>query len=300
MAEDSDSLRSEDADQRWRRALERQPELRKLTGASKRSRDDVQAAADRLGLHASTLYRLLRRFAVDQTAEAITGEPRGWRPGRSRLPASIETLIDAAIRDFFLTKQAPSPAALHREIELRCRAAGLATPAVSTVRRRLRKLSRKAIAGRREGRQAAEAQTMRPGALLVDRPNALWQIDHSPADVVIVDVETRAPIGRPWITLVIDVASRAIAGLHVSLEDPSVTSVGMALRHAILDKTRPKPCESAASRRIGQGSACRTASTATTVPIFAARRSSVLAPIWASRPTIGRWARRATAAISNA
>lgn len=127
-------------------------------------------------------------------------------------------------------------AALHREIARRCRAADLVVPAVSTVQRRLRKLSRKLVAARREGREAAEAQTMRPGALQIDRPNALWQIDHSPADVVIVDVETRAPIGRPWVTLVIDVASRTITGLHVSLEAPSVISAGMALRHAILDK----------------------------------------------------------------
>ena len=236
MADDPELRPTRGAEERWRRALERQPALRKLVEAPSRSRADVEVAATQLGLHISTLYRLLRRFAVDQTAEAIMGHARGWRPGRSRLPASIETVIDTAIQDFFLTRQAPSAAALHREIELRCRAIGLATPAISTIRRRLRKLSRKTIAGRREGRGAAEAQTMRPGALQVDRPNALWQIDHSPADVVIVDVETREPIGRPWVTLVIDVASRVIAGLHVSLEDPSVISVGLALRHAILDK----------------------------------------------------------------
>lgn len=128
----------------------------------------MEATANRLGLHISTLYRLLRSFAVDQTAEAITGTARGWRPGRSRVPASIETVIDGAIQDFFLTKQAPSAAALHREIELRCRATGLATPAISTVQRRLRKLSRKTVAGRRERRSAAEAQTMRPSALQVE------------------------------------------------------------------------------------------------------------------------------------
>ena len=236
MADDPDMRRTVGAEQRWRRALERQPELRKLIETPTRSRSDVEAAAHRLGLHISTLYRLLRRFASDQTAEAITGEARGWRPGRSRLPASIDSVIDAAVQDFFLTKQAPTAAALHREIALRCRAAGLAPPAPSTIHRRLRKLGRKTVAGRREGRGAAEAQTMRPGVYQVDRPNAVWQIDHSPADVVIVDVETRAPIGRPWITFVIDVASRVIVGLHVSLEAPSVISVGLALRHAILDK----------------------------------------------------------------
>jgi len=236
MIDDRDFHPSGGAEQRWRRALERQPELRRLVETPGRSRAEVEAAAGRLGLHISTLYRLLRRFGVEQTVEAITGEARGWRRGRSRLPASIETVIDAAIQDFFLTKQAPAAAALHREIKQRCRAAGLATPAISTVHRRLRKLSRKTVAGRRQGRGAAEVETMRPGALQIDRPNALWQIDHSPADVVVVDIETRAPIGRPWITLVVDVASRAITGLHVSLEDPSVISVGLALRQAILDK----------------------------------------------------------------
>jgi putative transposase len=34
-----------------------------------------------------------------------------------------------------------------------------------------------------------------------------------------------------------DVASRVVTGLHVSLDAPSVISVGMALRHAILPKT---------------------------------------------------------------
>ena len=236
MAVDPDMRPAGGAEERWRRALERQPELRKLIETPTRSRSDVEAAAHRLGLHISTLYRLLRRFASDQTAEAITGEARGWRPGRSRLPAPIDSVIDAAVQDFFLTKQAPTAAALHREIGLRCRDAGLTTPAPSTIRRRLRKLGRKTVAGRREGRGAAEAQTMRPGAYQVDRPNAVWQIDHSPADVVIVDVETRTPIGRPWITFAIDVASRVVVGLHVSLEAPSVISVGLALRHAIPDK----------------------------------------------------------------
>ncbi len=236
MTDDPVLRPSSGADQRWLKAVERQPELRQLIGAPGRGRADVEAAASRLGLHTSTVYRLLRRFALEQTADAVTGQARGWRRGRTRLPASVDDAIDAAIQDFFLTPEAPSVAALHREIAQRCRAENLPVPATSTVQRRLRKLSRKVVAARREGRGAAEAQTMRPGALRVDQPNALWQIDHSPADVVIVDVETRAPIGRPWITLVIDVASRAITGLHISLEAPSVISVGMALRHAILDK----------------------------------------------------------------
>ena len=109
MADDPDMRPTGGAEQRWRRALERQPELRKLIETPTRSRSDVEAAAHRLGLHISTLYRLLRRFASDQTAEAITGEARGWRPGRSRLPASIDSVIDAAVQDFFLSQGSTTP-----------------------------------------------------------------------------------------------------------------------------------------------------------------------------------------------
>jgi len=35
--------------------------------------------------------------------------------------------------------------------------------------------------------------------------------------VVVVDREDRQPIGRPWLTLAIDVKTRMVAGFHVSL-----------------------------------------------------------------------------------
>lgn len=102
------SRRRGGAEQRWLQALERQPELRELIEAPTRSRADIEAAASRLGIHISTIYRLLRRFAGPQTVEAITGQARGWRRGRSRLPAAVVEAIVAAIQAFFLTPEAPS------------------------------------------------------------------------------------------------------------------------------------------------------------------------------------------------
>jgi putative transposase len=48
------------------------------------------------------------------------------------------------------------------------------------------------------------------------------------ADVIVVDERDRLAIGRPWITLAIDVFCRGVLGFHVSLDPPSVTSIGMA------------------------------------------------------------------------
>ena len=52
-----------------------------------------------------------------------------------------------------------------------------------------------------------------------------------------VDQQNRRPIGRPWLTLAIDVRTRMVAGFHVSLWSPSTISLSLALSQAVLPKT---------------------------------------------------------------
>jgi putative transposase len=51
-----------------------------------------------------------------------------------------------------------------------------------------------------------------------------------------VDELERKPIGRPWLTLVLDVAPRAVLGFFLSLNAPSSLSVALALNQAVLPK----------------------------------------------------------------
>lgn len=222
---------------RWQTALERRPALRRLAETPRTTRAEVEEQARELGISASTIYRLLRRFRKAGTVDSIVAQPRGWRPQVSRLPNAVEEILSSAIESFYLAQPACSLSDLHREIIIRCSKAEEPAPARSTIARRVARLSRRRTARRRLGAGAAEAVTVRPGHYTIDQSNAVWQIDHSPMDVIVVDSKNRQPIGRPWLTLVIDVASRLIPGLHVSLEAPSVVSVGLALRHAILPKS---------------------------------------------------------------
>jgi transposase InsO family protein len=43
------------------------------------------------------------------------------------------------------------------------------------------------------------------------------QIDHTSVDVIVVDERDRLPLGRPCLTLAIDVATRVVLGFSVSL-----------------------------------------------------------------------------------
>jgi putative transposase len=62
------------------------------------------------------------------------------------------------------------------------------------------------------------------------------QIDHTPVDLILVDDLHRRPVGRPWITVAINVFSRMIAGFYVSFDPPGAIAVGLCLAHAILPK----------------------------------------------------------------
>lgn len=217
----------------------------------------------------------------------------GGKAGRPRLHAHIIEIIDIAIEQLFLDRQSITKAQLGREIARRCASQILTPPSRSVISRRLQRIGERELARRRKGPGAAEAETMRPGSLTVTRPNAVWQIDHSPADVILVDADSRAPIGWPWVILVIDVASRVVPGLFVSLDPPSVVSVGMAMQHAILRRMGPWPSEG--FRRSGQPLACLSSFTLTTVRIFAADRLPARAAISASRPISAPSARPATA-----
>jgi putative transposase len=73
------------------------------------------------------------------------------------------------------------------------------------------------------------------------RPNAIWQADHTSLDIELVQSEldpTRT--AKPWLTLVIDDYSRAVAGYFVSFESPSSINTALALRQAIWRKEDPR------------------------------------------------------------
>ncbi len=67
-----------------------------------------------------------------------------------------------------------------------------------------------------------------------DRPNAIWQADHTLLDILLVRPD--GPPAKPWLTTVIDDHSRAVAGYFLSFEAPSALHTSLALREAMWRK----------------------------------------------------------------
>lgn len=55
-------------------------------------------------------------------------------------------------------------------------------------------------------------------------------------DIQLVDDLARAPLGRPWLTVLLDVYSRSVLGFTVSFDAPSAAGVALAIAQGLLPK----------------------------------------------------------------
>ncbi len=63
------------------------------------------------------------------------------------------------------------------------------------------------------------------------RPNEIWQADHTMLDIEVLNEKNE--IERPWLTIVLDDYSRAIAGFRIEFGSPDTERTALVLRQAI-------------------------------------------------------------------
>jgi putative transposase len=225
-------------DAAWEQARSRAAVIGSLAARGTIRLADADQAAAELGVSRREVYVLLGRYrqgsglVTDLAVRRSTGGKGG-----NRLPEAVEEIIRDLIRGRFLTRQKRSVAALHREIARACAARGLKAPTRNTVTRRISMLNPVEVGRRREGAEAVRPLQSAGGDVpVIGSILEQVQIDHTVIDVVIVDERERRSIGRPCLTVAIDVYSRTLVGIVVTVEPPSAVSVGLCLAHAAGDK----------------------------------------------------------------
>lgn len=219
--------------------MRREAAIRPLAERSRLSGASVAEAAPHLGLSRSVLYEILLRYRQRPQTSSLLPWKRGRKPNGLPLDEEREAPLNVCIDEFCFQPERPSLPALHLEVRRRFARNSLRPPNYRTIRRRVVAVDVAIALWRRDGTKKANVQ-LRNGSASSLRPERLLdliQVDHTLVDVMVVDRESRRPIGRPWLTLAIDVETRMIAGFHVSLWPPSTLSVCMALTSAVLPKT---------------------------------------------------------------
>jgi len=206
----------------WAVAVRRAEVIGPLAEAGTAGEKAVEVAAEQLGISRRQVYVLLRRWREGQgvVSDLIPGRSSGGRGGQ-RLSAEVEAVVREVLGKHYLTRQRKTTAAVHREITRACRTRGLPVPSRGAITRRIAGLDPHAETTARQGADAARALESAGGRV---------------PPVIVVDEHHRLPIGRPYVTVAIDVFSRCIVGLVITLEAPSALSVGLCLAHMVTDK----------------------------------------------------------------
>jgi putative transposase len=222
----------------WDLAVRRTEVIRELAAQRVVSLEAADAAAAQLGVSRRQVYVLVGRWRAGEgvASDLLPGTSSGGRGG-GRLPDEVEAVVREVLRTRYLTRQRRTVASVYRDITRECRVRGLRVPSRGTVLRRIAMLDPVKTVTAREGRDAARAWRS-AGGTPPEVTGLLEQVlaDHTPVDVIVVDEKHRLPVGRPYLTVAIDVCSRCALGMVVTLEAPSATSVGLGLAHAAADK----------------------------------------------------------------
>jgi putative transposase len=159
---------------------------------------------------------------------------------------AVANIVEKLVRTQYLTKQRRTVASVHRMIEVcvtednkrRNDRDQLPVPDLSSIYRYIETLDPYVVDLARYGKRYADQKhrTHQQGPRPT-RPMQRVQADHTRTNLMVVDTKTRLPLGRPWLTTLIDLDSKLIIGFYISFTPPSYLSVMQCLLHAIRPKT---------------------------------------------------------------
>jgi len=156
---------------------------------------------------------------------------------RRVLSEELERLLQTTLEQHYATYRHKRKRRAYGAFLLACQAAGLPEISQRTFYTEAgRYLTAYAEQLKRAGPRAARA--FRPPseeAVLFaprhgERPWQLAHLDHTEADLELVSSRTGRPLGRPWLTMLIDAFTRRVLAVYLTFAKPSYVSCMMALR----------------------------------------------------------------------
>lgn len=175
------------------------------------------------------------RWASQYRREGLAGLARKGRSDRGKRQLSDD--LRQGIEGLALRKPPLSAASIHRQIVTLAERLGEAPPSYGTVYAVIRGLDPGLMTLAHEGTKAYTDTFDLVHRHEAIGPNAVWQADHTQLDIWLRD--GRGQPEKPWLTIILDDYSRAVAGYALFFGSPSAIQTALALRQAIWRKGRP-------------------------------------------------------------
>ena len=184
------------------------------------------------------MYRQLARYREGGDLTALIPRRAGKHRGHSHLSPEVEFIAKSCAKRLWALSENATIEDIFVEIVRECRARELPAPSRATVGRRLQKLRVDPSYFVNEARKTLQEKSrLIKSHYTVGSALAVVQIDHTVADILLVEPHNRSVVGRPTLTLAIDVATRCVLGFCASFEAPSSLLVALCLEVAVFPKT---------------------------------------------------------------
>lgn len=192
----------------------------------------LAALARAQGLPLRTLQRWTARYRQHGLAGLV--RQRRTDRGQHHLAPELQQLIEGLA----LQKSRPTSAAVHRQVAELAPQQGWPVPSYSCVYAIVHHLDPALVLLAHEGSRAYQNAYDLVHRRQANRPNEIWQADHSPLDIYLRNEP--GPPARPWLTVIEDDYSRCIAGYFLTFDRPNTLNTALALRQAIGRKADPR------------------------------------------------------------
>ena len=193
---------------------------------------ELRSVADGSGVCFRTLQRWVAQYRKFGLA-ALARKSRLDRGNRRIVSPGVK----AAIEGLALERPPLPVTSIYRQVRQFAEASGEPMPGYGTVYALVRALPNSLMVLAHQGTRAYSESFDLMHRREASRPNAIWQVDHAQLDILLLKEDGTSM--RPWLTIVIDDYSRAIAGYYLSFDPPSSLRTSLALRQGIWRKGHP-------------------------------------------------------------
>nr|WP_257644696.1 DDE-type integrase/transposase/recombinase [Listeria monocytogenes] len=149
----------------------------------------------------------------------------------------VENEVQEEIKNLILSHKKNSVTSIHRKICETCKKNNWKQPSYYQVYAISKSLSiglkKLAYEGKKEYQNTFDLIHRREASY----PNQIWQADHTPLDITVLNEKGKPD--RPWLTIILDDYSRAVAGYFLTFQNPSAIHTSLVLHQAIWRKRNP-------------------------------------------------------------
>ncbi|WP_459503844.1 transposase [Bacillus sp. C1] len=179
--------------------------------------------------------RTLQYWIQDYKQNGLKGLIRKTRSDAGKTHLEPEVVI--SIEQLILKYKRNSLTSIHRMICEQCQKKGWEKPSYYQVHKVSQSLSPSLKKLAHDGQKAYNNQYDLIHRREASYPNEIWQADHTPLDIIVLNEKGKPE--RPWLTIILDDYSRAVAGYFLTFENPSAIHTSLVLHQAIWKKSNP-------------------------------------------------------------